>query len=202
MIARICGHIVDTQASALVVDAGGVGYLVHVPRATSYAIGAHTTLMVSYRFSSENGPSLYGFTSTLERDLFNLITSCSGIGPKLGLALLEDLSAQNIVDAIIRSDDTTLCSVSGVGKKKAELIVHSLRDKIQSFVPLLAADQSSPQQGSSQTLYELGLALGALGYSRIEIKKATHAVAQLHDLDTLPFDTVLRKSLLMLSAGN
>ena len=184
---------------AAIIDVSGVGYCVHVPKAAQLSIGTICTLHIAFRWSSEQGPALYGFFSAFERELFNLVTSCSGIGPKLGLALLEGMPSKTIVEAIARRDEKALQGISGLGQKKAELLVHTLHDKVEQLMLHGSMEGEEAISGFTQTLHELGLALQALGYSRGEIKRASNAIGQLKDVETLAFDQVLRKALLMLT---
>ena len=168
MIARLTGTVLDLGADSLVVDVGGVGYLVHAPvsviAATSVGsdITLHTHLVVR-----EDSMTLYGFLDAHEGRLFQTLTSVSGVGPKVGLALLSIMDADELSFAIASGNAASLARATGVGQKLAARVVVELKDKMTSA----AAPATTPGVESE----EIVGALMALGYSQAE---ATDAVAR------------------------
>ncbi len=168
MIARLTGTVLDLGADSLVVDVGGVGYLVHAPVSVLAAarvgddVTLHTHLVVR-----EDSMTLYGFLDAHEGRLFQTLTSVSGVGPKVGLALLSIMDADELSFAIASGNAASLARATGVGQKLAARVVVELKDKMTSA----AAPSTTPGVESE----EIVAALMALGYSQAE---ATDAVAR------------------------
>ena len=102
---------------------GMMGIALQVPSAQAFVTDVPLKIYSYLHWSSENGPSLFGFAQPLDRSVFKVIISCSGIGPKIALAVLADLGAQGFLHAITIGDEQMLSKVSGIGKKKAEQII-------------------------------------------------------------------------------
>lgn len=133
MIAMLRGTILDRSPDGIVVEAGGVGYLVAVPLgvferlpAVGSEVRLHTDLVVR-----EDGWSLYGFDSTVERDIFRRLLGASGVGARLALAILSTLGPDRAVAAVAGRDLAVLSSVPGIGRKKAERIALELADRLE-----------------------------------------------------------------------
>jgi Holliday junction DNA helicase RuvA len=168
MIARLTGTVLDLGADSLVVDVGGVGYLVHAPVSVLAAarVGAEVTLH-THLVVREDSMTLYGFLDAHEGRLFQTLTSVSGVGPKVGLALLSIMDADELSFAIASGNAASLARATGVGQKLAARVVVELKDKMTSA----AAPSTTPGVESE----EIVAALMALGYTQAE---ATDAVAR------------------------
>ncbi len=168
MIARLSGTVLDLGVDSLVVDVGGVGYLVHAPVSVLAAarVGADVTLH-THLVVREDSMTLYGFLDAHEGRLFQTLTSVSGVGPKVGLALLSVMDADELSFAIASGNAASLARAAGVGQKLAARVVVELKDKMTSA----AAPATTPGVESE----EIVGALMALGYSQAE---ATDAVAR------------------------
>jgi len=168
MISRLTGTVLELGGDSLVVDVGGVGYLVHAPvgviAATS--VGADVTLH-THLVVREDSMTLYGFLDAHEGRLFQTLTSVSGVGPKVGLALLSIMDADELSFAIASGNAASLARATGVGQKLAARVVVELKDKMTSA----AAPATTPGVESE----EIVGALMALGYSQAE---ATDAIAR------------------------
>src|ERR671938_1869993 len=130
MIAHLSGTLLAKQATSVILDVNGVGYEVTIPVTTFYDMedaGAQVALRI-YTHVREDALQLFGFNTARERELFMLLISVSGIGPKSALAMLSGMSADEIVAAIRTSNYARLTSAPGVGKKTAERLVIELRD--------------------------------------------------------------------------
>mgnify|MGYP006151436781 FL=1 len=176
MIARLRGTLVEKEPSTLIVDVGGVGYAVTVGIAMGarLVLGSELTLSISTQVR-EDSFSLYGFDSSDERRLFELLISISGVGPKMGVALLDTLGQTGLSRAIQEEDSRALCAVSGVGKKTAQRLLLELRGKVMPvFTPsgVPAPSKSTPVQAEDP----LRLALARLGYKKSEIDRAIDGV--------------------------
>lgn len=135
MIASIRGKLNAKTASQLVVDVMGVGYLVHVTPDTSaaFSLGDETQLFTSM-VVREDAMTLFGFRSSLEQELFDLLRSVTGVGPKSALAILGTLSTADIATAVALDDDAAFKAVSGIGPKTAKLITVTLAGKLSHLV--------------------------------------------------------------------
>jgi len=134
MIGQLRGRLADKRPNQILVDVGGVGYIVAVPLSTYAALGElHTevTLLI-HTHVREDAFSLYGFVSSREKHFFEMLLSASGVGPSLALKILSGMSVEELVPAIRNSDLTRLTKIPGVGRKTAERMVVELRDKLDA----------------------------------------------------------------------
>src|SRR6202048_5165349 len=134
MIGQLRGHLTDKRPNQVLVDVGGVGYIVQVPLSTYAALGElHTevTLLI-HTHVREDTLSLYGFLSSREKHLFEMLLSASGVGPSLALKILSGMSVEELVPAIRGSDLARLTKIPGVGRKTAERMVVELKDKLDA----------------------------------------------------------------------
>jgi len=134
MIGQLRGRLSDKRPNQILVDVGGVGYIVAVPLSTYAALGElHTevTLLI-HTHVREDAFSLFGFVSAREKHFFEMLLSASGVGPSLALKILSGMSVEELVPAIRNSDLTRLTKIPGVGRKTAERMVVELRDKLDA----------------------------------------------------------------------
>ena len=182
MIARLTGTVLERSTSAVVVDVGGVGYLVHVvagvelpPRGQEVSL--HTSLQVR-----EDAMTLYGFTTAAQLALFELLLTASGVGPRLALAALSTHRPEVLRTAIAGSDEATLTAVPGIGRKVAQRLVLELKDKVGSLPGLAPAEvpgTGGPATGGDPaTEEEVRDALLGLGYSAAEVTAALTATGE------------------------
>lgn len=206
MIAHLSGTLLAKQATSVILDVGGVGYEVTIPVTTFYDMedaGALISLRI-YTHVREDALQLFGFKTARERELFMLLISVTGIGPKSGIAMLSGLSAAEIITAIRTNNLARLTSIPGVGRKTAERLVIELRDRMTALSsPALDEDLAIPEAGappSEDSLREDALsALSNLGYQKAAAEKAvTQALAEGGDLS---LDLLLRRSFRYLSKG-
>jgi len=145
VIATLRGRVVERGAGRIVLDVQGVGYLLS---ATSSAVrlavpdGEEITL-VTHLHVREDALMLYGFASTAERELFELLLGVSGVGPKAALAIVSGYAPDQIRRAIMTADHALFTSISGVGRKTAERVVIDLKDKVGAL-PAGDAEVSAP----------------------------------------------------------
>ncbi len=209
MIAHLTGTLLEKQATSVILDVGGVGYEVTIPVTTFYGMedeGAQVRLRV-YTHVREDALQLFGFRTARERELFQLLISVSGIGPKSGIAFLSGMSADEIITAIRTNNLARLTSIPGVGRKTAERLVIELRDKMANLSsPALDASVAAAGGGATQAppsedaLREDALsALLNLGYQKVAAEKAVaQAMTEGGDLSV---ELLLRRSLRHLSKG-
>ena len=170
MLAKLSGKVTDILGNAIVVDIGGVGYLVHVPLPLKLELVAGTPIsLFTHLAVREQSLDLYGFKTATELSFFEMLISVSGVGPKTALGILSLAPVETLAGAIRAGDTSYLTKVSGIGKKSAERIVVELRDKLSA-----ALGESGDTGGADIEVLE---ALQALGYSAAESRQALRGVA-------------------------
>ena len=185
MIATLRGELTDCQPLMVVVEVGGIGYEVHVPLTTTEKLpdlGQEIQLFI-HSVYREDAQTLYGFSTREERDFFRLvIEKVSGIGPRIALNLLSQISLQTLRNAIADGDAALLAKAPGLGKKTAERIIVELQDKVgpstaESGQRQSGADTSavSPEQEQFQ---DAVAALVALGYKAGDADKAVRKASE------------------------
>ncbi len=196
MIGRITGTLLAKQAPDILLDVGGVGYEVQVPMTTLYElpdIGVQTTLFTHF-VVREDAQLLYGFNRERDRTLFRALIKVSGVGPKLGLAILSGMDADAFVYSVQHDDTSTLVQLPGVGKKTAERLLIEMRDRLQGWMlELDSAGSSTPASSDKRDmLADAESALIALGYKPAEASKA---VAAANDEDVASSEELIRSAL-------
>jgi holliday junction DNA helicase RuvA len=196
MIGQLRGRLAEKRPNQVLVDVGGVGYLVQVPLSTYAALGElHTevTLLI-HTHVREDALALYGFVSSREKHLFEMLLSASGVGPILALKILSGMSVEELVPAIRGSDLARLTKIPGVGRKTAERMVVELKDKLD----VVQADAGRPATASPAGVEsDVISALVNLGY---EVRTCEAAVADAkRTAGTSNFEVLLRASLHALS---
>ena len=171
MIATIRGEIIQKEDDALIVETNGIGMRVHVPASLreSAKVGERM-LFYTHFVVRQDAMSLYGFETLSERDLYTLLLSVSGIGPKLGLAILSAITPDTVKRAVFNEEHEILNRVPGVGKKTAQRIILALQDKLKPTDAL--AEVASMSDADSEVL----AALTALGYSVVEAQTALQSL--------------------------
>lgn len=196
MIYTITGVAKALYDQALLVDIGSLGFLIQVPQSSSFQSGNTITLHTYLHWNQEQGPTFFGFATEIEREVFLLIISCSGIGPKIGLAVLAQIGSQSFIRAIQQEDIAALSKVSGIGVKKAEQIIVQLKHKVAHLIKLgVQLDVG----GDLSSWHTIGEVLESLNYSRSEISMAMKHLTQEYPNTQLPFDQLMRHALSFLS---
>lgn len=168
MIASLKGTVVALESGYAVVDVSGVGYSVQITASTSRQLTLNeSVLFFTSLIVREDGFFLFGFLSSGEQKVFDLLRSVTGVGPKSALAILSDLSVDQIAAAVQSENDAAFRAVSGVGPKTAKLLVLTLSGK------LVPTGIASPSTGSTQ-LAEVIAALTGLGWNE---RSATEAAS-------------------------
>jgi Holliday junction DNA helicase RuvA len=172
MISTLRGTLLSLHhPDALVVEVGGVGFRVFVPSSVldgadvGRSIFLHTQLIVR-----EEALTLYGFTNEEQRALFELLLTVQGIGPKLALGILSSLSVDILRRAVVSEQPDVFNRVRGVGRRTAEKIVFTLKDKLAAEFSLAGVVQASDVDT------EVIAALTALGYSVVEAQAAVQSI--------------------------
>lgn len=196
MIAFLRGEVAHRDVTTVVVDVGGVGYLVHVADPSAVpAIGQEVSLHTSMQVR-EDSMTLYGFRERAGLALFEILLTSSGVGPKLAMACLATMPPARLRGAIAAGDLATLSTVPGVGKKVAQRMVLELKDKVGGGAADLDLQDAGVDAGNDSPRGTVHEALVGLGYAPAEIRNV------LHDLDGDDEAALLRAALRRLAGAH
>jgi Holliday junction DNA helicase RuvA len=197
MIGQLRGRLTGKRPNQVLVDVGGVGYLVQVPLSTYASLGElHTevTLLI-HTHVREDALALYGFLSSREKHFFEMLLSASGVGPSLALKILSGMSVEELVPAIRSGDLAQLTRIPGVGRKTAERIVVELKDKLDAVAVETERPAASSPAGVEADVIS---ALVNLGY---DARTAESAVGEAkREAGAANFEKLLRAALQSLAA--
>ena len=196
MIYCLTGKIVKKSMNAVVLSCGGVGYYAQCPASVAGAlpgVGREATIYTVMSVT-ENDVSLYGFATEEQQACFEMLTAVSGVGPKVGLAILSVMEPERVALAISAGDHKAFKAASGVGPKLAQRIVLELKDKVaKGFVDGISLEDvagASAQTPAAQSSSQAIAALVSLGYSQSE---AALAIAKIDA--TLPVEEIIKLAL-------
>jgi Holliday junction DNA helicase RuvA len=201
MIAHLSGTLLSKQATSVIVDVSGVGYEVSIPLSTFYDLeneGSNVKLRI-YTHVKEDALQLYGFKTARERELFINFISVSGIGPKLGIALLSGMSADELIACIKSNNLARLTLIPGVGKKTAERLIVDLREKMAALSVSQIDEEPGGKPATAEEPTEDSVRSQALsglmnlGYQRSAAEKAVDAA--LSEGGEITVESILKRSL-------
>lgn len=174
MITCIRGKIIQKSPTSIVLDVGGIGYLLHISMNTFENIPPLDKEVFIYTemIVREDSMTLYGFHNESERQLFRLLISVSGIGPKSGIGILSGVSLNDFKSAILTANTALLQKLPGIGKKTAERLIVELKDKFSKLGDFAINDINSSKNDSIE---EATLALESLGYNKGMASKAVNS---------------------------
>ncbi len=200
MIAHLKGQLLIKTPESIIIDAGGIGYEVFVPLSTFYNLPEkyENVSLHIYTHVREDALMLFGFQSQLEKSLFMMLISVSGIGPKLAVNILSGIGPQELLEAIANGDAVRLRSIPGIGKKTAERIALELKDKACKLTGFQDIPTAPKPVQIRDTLTDDALsALVNLGYST---KVAEHAVQKAKaELVDGTLEEIIKKALKILA---
>lgn len=198
MLSFVHGKVVSVDQKNIIVQTGGLGFTLQTPRPEAYQKDTDAKISVYLHWNQEQGPSLFGFSSELEKSVFLLVISCSGMGPKIGLALLSQLTPVEFLTAVQEGDDKALSAVNGIGPKKAEQMVVQLRHKVAK---LIESGISDDMQGATKLEHwkNVTQVLQSLNYSRQEIDAAIAHLRKEYGGGKSSFDELIRHGLSFLA---
>lgn len=188
MIGRLNGVLVEKQPPEILLEVSGVGYEVQMPMTCFYDLPkvGDNAIVYTHFVVREDAQLLFGFNNKTERALFRELLKANGVGPKLGLAILSGMSAQQFVSCVNNEDATALVKLPGVGKKTAERLVLEMKDRLKNwgndlFTPL--SDSAVIEPASDATIANNAAddavsALVALGYKLPQAQKAVKSVSK------------------------
>ena len=196
MIYCLTGKIVKKSMSAVVLSCGGVGYYAQCPASVAGAlpgVGKEATLYTVMSVT-ENDVSLYGFATEEQQACFEMLTAVSGVGPKVGLAILSVMEPQRVALAISAGDHKAFKAANGVGPKLAQRIVLELKDKVaKGFVDGISLEDvagAASGEPATQSASQAIAAMVSLGYSQSE---AALAISKIDA--TLPVEEIIKLAL-------
>src|SRR6202789_1475958 len=196
MIGSLRGKLIDKRPNQVLLEVGGVGYVVQIPLSTFTSLAAlhsDNTLLI-HTHVREDQFSLYGFLTAREKHCFELLISASGVGPSLALKILSGMSLDELIPAIRKGDLAQLVRIPGVGRKTAERMVVELRDKLAAVdVP-----EGGKPATRSQLESDVASALVNLGYDERSVE---NAIAKSRSTVGNDFESLLRASLQVLGGG-
>ena len=200
MIAHLNGILLRKAPQSIIVETGGVGYEVFVPLSTFYRLPEidDPVRLHIYNHVREDALLLFGFDTRLEKDLFLILISVSGIGPRLAINVLSGIGPDELLQAIAAGDSARLQAIPGVGKKTAERIVLELKDRAAR----LAGERdleipSAPDAGETAVIEDALSALVNLGYASKSAKSAIEKSRS--QLSALTLENLIRKALKILA---
>lgn len=187
IVRRVNGGLLDVQ-----VEGTGMTFSLQVTSGVVADTGQSLSVVTYLHWNQENGPSMFGFESYEQRELFLMALSCTGVGPKMALSLVSDLSLPQLVNAVLEHDAKVLSSVSGIGPKKAEQIIVQLYSKVKKL-------QAIPAQTGGSDLNKISQALESLNYSRPEIMNVMVHLKEDQAATGASFDGLMRQALAFLA---
>ncbi len=202
MIASLTGRLAFKAPTYLILDVQGVGYEVFIPLSTYYGLpNLSDSLSVSvHTHVREDAIQLFGFLTSQEKDAFVLLTSVSGVGPKLALSVLSALPVSDLVSAIQSGDVEKLTTVPGIGNKSASRLVLELKDKVGKLHSGLVPASESPRLGQDAIFDDALSALVNLGYRPQDAKEALKQVKK-SNAESIVLKDMIRESLKELARG-
>lgn len=170
MYSYIKGSLANKSQDMAVLDVGGVGYLIYIPYSTYQALPDLNEIVQlnTYLAVREDSLTLYGFKTKEELRVFELLISVSGIGPKLAIGVLSDITAADFSVAVITDDVNRLTKISGIGKKTAQRIIIELKDKMKAETVDSISEQPMVRTVVNNEIEEAISALQVLGYNNKE----------------------------------
>lgn len=175
MITHIKGKLVEKNPTYVVIECNGIGYFIHISLTTYSKITDSEVLKLhTYLSIKEDSHTLYGFVDLLEREVFKLLISVSGVGTSTARTMLSSMAPEQVQQAIASEDVATIQSVKGIGAKTAQRIIIDLKDKIVKTYQI-----SEDSTVSNNTIKEEALsALEVLGFARKQVDKLVQKIIQ------------------------
>jgi Holliday junction DNA helicase RuvA len=202
MIGQLRGKLADKRPNAVLVDVSGVGYVVAVSLSTYAGLGdlhSEVTLLI-HTHVREDALALYGFISSREKQLFEMLISASGVGPSLALKILSGMSVEELVPAIRGSDLGRLQKIPGVGRKTAERMVVELKDRLDAIgAEVMMKPTARPGAAVTDVEADVLSALVNLGYDARAAEEAVTAGQKI--VGAADFEKLLRAALGGMSSG-
>lgn len=197
MLAYIKGSLEEKTSHYVVIDVGGLGYKIYMSESAIDKLGniGEIVKVHTYYQVREDDISIYGFITSEELKMFELLISVSGVGAKSAVTILAHISPSSFALAIISNDESKLVKIPGVGKKTAARIVLELKDKLKTIEAVdIKMEESAQSVMEDSKVCEAIAALQVLGYNRKEIEKAMENI----DTNHVTVEDIIRKGLSIL----
>lgn len=175
------GTVVSMYSQYVIFEVGDIGYKIYMPTSQIASLETNTPLLIYVALViRENSQTLFGFIHSIEKEIFDILLSVNGVGPKLAMAILSHLSVQELQQAVINHKEQALAIVPGIGKKTAARLIIEMKDKLPK---LLTADLHTMLQEKIVSKQEIKFqdalrALSNLGYSQMSCKEAIHRILE------------------------
>ena len=175
MITHIQGRLVEKNPTDIVIDCNGVGYLINISLHTfSQLSNEENVKLFTHLLVREDSHTLFGFSSKVEREVFRLLISVSGVGASIARTMLSSLSPEQVMEAIAHNDLPLIQSVKGIGSKTAQRVVLDLKDKI---IKVYGLDEVSTTLSNTNKTEALS-ALETLGFARKQAEKVCDTIVK------------------------
>ncbi len=175
MITHLQGRLIEKNPTNIVIDCNGVGYYINISLHTYSQLSTEEQVkLFTHLQVREDSHTLYGFSSIVEREIFRLLISVSGVGASIARTMLSSLSPEQVMEAIAQNDLATIQSVKGIGSKTAQRVVLDLKDKILKVYGLDDVSIVSSNTNKNEALS----ALETLGFARKQAEKVCSAIVQ------------------------
>jgi Holliday junction DNA helicase RuvA len=199
VIGRLSGVVVEKRGDVVILDVQGVGYLVHLSLQSMSRLPAEggRAQLRCYTHVRDDALQLFGFATPEEEELFHLLISVSGVGPKLGINILSGMPAPELATAILHGELVRLTKIPGVGKKTAERLVLELKDRIRASGLAVARPSQPPIAAADQVLLS---ALVNLGYRPAAAERTAETVRRNLGA-TAPLEDQLREALRLIAGA-
>ncbi|WP_115462651.1 Holliday junction branch migration protein RuvA [Winogradskyella aurantiaca] len=190
MITHLKGRLVEKNPTDVVIDCNGIGYLVHISLHTYSQIPDQESIsLYTYLQVKEDAQNLFGFSSKVERELFKLLLSVSGVGASTARTMLSSLSPDQIKEAIANADVAQIQSVKGIGAKTAQRIILDLKDKV---IKVYGIEEVSAQKGNTNQDEALS-ALEVLGFNKKQAEKVVQRIVSQEP--NAPVEQIIKEAL-------
>ncbi len=198
MIALLTGQLVYRSPEQIIIDVAGVGYRLKIPLSTFYTLPEEGKVQLQvHTHVKEDAINLYGFSNSIEKDLFTLLISVSGVGPKLAITILSHIPSKDLALALSQGDIPRLVAIPGIGKKSAERLILELQDKATAYAVAAAITSTEGAPSPDENFHQDALsALVNLGYKETLAKRA---LINLPVTPGSPLEDILKAALQVLS---
>ncbi|MDI6767442.1 MAG: Holliday junction branch migration protein RuvA [Bacteroidota bacterium] len=195
MISHLRGKLIQKSPTEITIDVNGVGYQVHIPLSTFEKIDKldGDVSILTHMHVREDAMILFGFATEAEREIFRLLISISGIGPKIAQGILSGISTNDLREAILLGNIESLTSISGVGRKTAERIILELRSKLGKIEFPEQTVTPTSQQLKSRS--EAIIALMSLGFNRTSAEQTVRTILSESGNKELPVEELIKRAL-------
>ena len=196
MFAYIKGSLEEKTSTYVVIDVGGVGYKIFMSASSINNIGETGNIVKvhTHYYVREDNISLYGFLTSEELKMFELLLSVSGIGAKSAITMLSNISPSDFALAIITNNIATLTKIPGIGAKSAQRIILELKDKLKDVDTTSKTEEVIVKQKDNENAKDALDALQILGYNKKEIEKAIQKM----DIDEMSTEDIIKNALKLL----